>query len=79
MRARMALRPVPIFVKALNVGERLGDGLVSSYGRLNRIPNAAGFEMVISELAAFIAPATIEARDLLQKEVDGLGVLPQRR
>ena len=75
----MALRPVPIFVKALNVGERLGDGLVSSYGQLNRIPNAAGFEMMISELAAFVHPATVEARDLLRKEGDGLGVLPQQR
>ena len=37
------------------------------------------FETVISELAAFIAPATIEARVLLQKDVRGLGVLPQRR
>ena len=37
------------------------------------------FETVISELAAFIAPVTAEARALLQKEGHGLGVLPQRR
>jgi predicted nucleotidyltransferase component of viral defense system len=37
------------------------------------------FETVISELAAFIAPVTIEARALLQREGLGLGVLPQRR
>jgi hypothetical protein len=37
------------------------------------------FETVISELAAFFAPATIEARVLLQKEGHNLGVLPQRR
>ena len=37
------------------------------------------FETVISELAVFIAPVTVEARALLQKEGHGLGVLPQRR
>jgi hypothetical protein len=37
------------------------------------------FETVISELAAFIAPVTVEAGALLQKEGHGLGVLPQRR
>ena len=37
------------------------------------------FETVISELAAFIAPVTVEARTLLQTEGHGLGVLPQRR
>jgi len=34
---------------------------------------------VISELAAFIDPVTVEARALLQKEGQGLGLLPQRR
>jgi hypothetical protein len=37
------------------------------------------FETVISELAAFLAPVTVAARALLQKEGHGSGVLPQRR
>ena len=37
------------------------------------------FETVISELAAFIAPVTVEARALLQKEGRCLRVLLQRR
>jgi hypothetical protein len=37
------------------------------------------FETMTSDLAVFIAPVTVEARALFQKEGHGLRVLPQRR
>jgi hypothetical protein len=48
------------------------------YGEVTRAKTQTSARFVLSELAAFIAPVTVEAGALLKKEGHGLGVLKQR-